>query len=201
MKGATMALGSMNRQMNLPGLTKIAMEFEKENDVMEQRQEMMDDAIDDAMDVGAEEEGEEVVEQVLEEIGVDLNQAVRGAPLNLFLFDLVRFTDARLSLGRRPQDCRRRRRQRPGLPRRLGVRAGARMTTCRRGWTASGGSGWGICMVFIQQRAGKPVAESGMSPRPKRHARPSTSAGRTSRRWGCTSVGMSTGGFGLPRLP
>lgn len=76
MKGATMALGSMNRQMNLPGLTKIAMEFEKENDIMEQRQEMMDDAIDDAMDVGAEEEGEEVVEQVLEEIGVDLNQAV-----------------------------------------------------------------------------------------------------------------------------
>lgn len=81
MKGATMALGSMNRQMNLPGLTKIAMEFEKENDIMEQRQEMMDDAIDDAMDVGAEEEGEEVVEQVLEEIGVDLNQAVRTDPV------------------------------------------------------------------------------------------------------------------------
>ena len=81
MKGATMALGSMNRQMNLPGLTKIAMEFEKENDIMEQRQEMMDDAIDDAMDVGAEEEGEEVVEQVLEEIGVDLNQAVSVGPL------------------------------------------------------------------------------------------------------------------------
>ncbi|CAI4219032.1 unnamed protein product [Parascedosporium putredinis] len=48
--------------------TKIAMEFERENDIMEQRQEMMDDAIDDAMDVGAEEEGDEVVEQVLEEI-------------------------------------------------------------------------------------------------------------------------------------
>lgn len=83
MKGATMALGSMNRQMNLPGLTKIAMEFERENDVMEQRQEMMDDAIDDAMDVGAEEEGEEVVEQVLEEIGVDLNQALGETPTGL----------------------------------------------------------------------------------------------------------------------
>jgi charged multivesicular body protein 2A len=76
MKGATMALGSMNRTMNLPALQRIAMEFERENDVMEQRQEMMDDAIDDAMDVGVEEEGDEVVEQVLEEIGVDLNQAV-----------------------------------------------------------------------------------------------------------------------------
>ncbi|PKS13325.1 hypothetical protein jhhlp_000096 [Lomentospora prolificans] len=83
MKGATMALGSMNRQMNLPGLAKIAMEFERENDIMEQRQEMMDDAIDDAMDVGAEEEGEEVVEQVLEEIGVDLNQALGETPTGL----------------------------------------------------------------------------------------------------------------------
>lgn len=76
MKGATMALGSMNKQMNLPQLQRIAMEFERENDVMEQRQEMMDDAVDDAMDVGVEEEGDEVVDQVLEEIGVDFNQAV-----------------------------------------------------------------------------------------------------------------------------
>ena len=76
MKGATVALGSMNRSMNLPALQRIAMEFERENDIMEQRQEMMDDAIDDVMDVGVEEEGDEVVEQVLEEIGVDLSQAV-----------------------------------------------------------------------------------------------------------------------------
>lgn len=74
-----MALGSMNKSMNLPALQRIAMEFERENDVMEQRQEMMDDAIDDAMDVGLEEEGDEVVEQVLEEIGVDLNQAVSSS--------------------------------------------------------------------------------------------------------------------------
>ena len=38
------------------------MEFERENDVMEQRKEMMDDAIDGAMDVG----GDEAIEQVLE---------------------------------------------------------------------------------------------------------------------------------------
>ncbi|CAK7213243.1 ESCRT-III subunit protein did4 [Sporothrix eucalyptigena] len=83
MKGATMALGSMNRTMNLPSLQRIAMEFERENDIMEQRQEMMDDAIDDAMDVGIEEEGDEVVEQVLEEIGVDLTQALGDAPQGL----------------------------------------------------------------------------------------------------------------------
>ncbi len=66
----------MNRQMNLPALQRIAMEFEKENDVMDQRQEMMDDAIDDVTGVEDEEEGEEVVREVLDEIGVDLGQAV-----------------------------------------------------------------------------------------------------------------------------
>lgn len=77
MKGATMLLGSMNRQMNLPALQRIAMEFEKENDIMDQRQEMMDDAIDDVTGLEDEEEGEEVVREVLDEIGVDLGQAVR----------------------------------------------------------------------------------------------------------------------------
>jgi charged multivesicular body protein 2A len=66
----------MNRQMNLPALQRIAMEFEKENDIMDQRQEMMDDAIDDATGMEDEEESEDVVNQVLDEIGIDLGQAV-----------------------------------------------------------------------------------------------------------------------------
>lgn len=81
MKGATVLLGSMNRQMNLPALQRIAMEFEKENDIMDQRQEMMDDAIDDVTGLEDEEEGEEVVNQVLDEIGIDLGQAVRHVTL------------------------------------------------------------------------------------------------------------------------
>ena len=80
MKGATQALGSMNKQMNLPQLQRIAMEFERENDIMEQRQDVMDESFEDAMDVGVEEEGDEVVDQVLEEIGVDFNQAVSATP-------------------------------------------------------------------------------------------------------------------------
>ena len=76
MKGATLLLGRMNRQMNLPALQRIAMEFEKENDIMDQRQEMMDDAIDDVTGLEDEEEGDEVVSRVLDEIGVDLGQAV-----------------------------------------------------------------------------------------------------------------------------
>ncbi|KAK9448800.1 Snf7 family [Limtongia smithiae] len=82
MKGATRLLGSMNRSMNLPALQKIAMEFEKENDIMDQRQEMMDDAVDDAME-DDEEESDEVVNQVLDEIGIDLNQALGETPSTL----------------------------------------------------------------------------------------------------------------------
>jgi Snf7 len=76
MKGATMLLGSMNRQMNLPALQRIAMEFERENDIMDQRQEMMDDAIDEVTGLEDEEESEDIVKEVLDEIGVDLSQAV-----------------------------------------------------------------------------------------------------------------------------
>ncbi|KAL8808719.1 MAG: hypothetical protein Q9223_007743 [Gallowayella weberi] len=83
MKGATSLLGSMNRQMNLPALQRIAMEFEKENDIMDQRQEMMDDAIDDVTGLEDEEEGDEVVNKVLDEIGVDLGQAMGETPSSL----------------------------------------------------------------------------------------------------------------------
>ena len=89
MKGATGVLGSMNRSMNLPALQRIAMEFEKENDIMDQRQEMMDDAIDDVTGLEDEAEGEEVVEQVLEEIGVDLRQAVSSLYLILLYKMLI----------------------------------------------------------------------------------------------------------------
>ncbi len=139
MKGATMALGSMNRTMNLPSLQRIAMEFERENDIMEQRQEMMDDAIDDAMDVGLEEEGDEVVEQVLEEIGVDLSQAVGFARMLTsacvtFLLTLFCSSSARLLQGYSPTRWRR-----PRSPRRLVAVAVAAMletTTSRHGSTA-----------------------------------------------------------------
>lgn len=90
MKGATQLLGSMNRQMNLPALQRIAMEFERENDIMDQRQEMMDDAIDDVTGLEDEEEGEEVVNQVLDEIGVDLGQSVsRALPRFTYLLILA----------------------------------------------------------------------------------------------------------------
>jgi charged multivesicular body protein 2A len=102
MKGATKLLGSMNKQMNLPALQRIAMEFEKENDIMDQRQEMMDDAIDDVTGLEDEEEGEEVVNQVLDEIGIDLGQSVsclgRGK--------CREHANSRRSSARRLKDCK-----------------------------------------------------------------------------------------------
>lgn len=97
MKGATGVLGSMNRNMNLPALQRIAMEFEKENDIMDQRQEMMDDAIDDVTGLEDEAEGDEIVDQVLEEIGVDLKNAVSWRilfPLN-YAEDSIRWARPR----------------------------------------------------------------------------------------------------------
>ena len=114
----------MNRQMNLPALQRIAMEFEKENDIMDQRQEMMDDAIDDA--TGMEDE-----EEVLDEIGIDLGQAVSTHPSpkahSLTLH----------SLARRPADCRRTQYLKLGW-RRLSAAAELTrmMTTFRHAWTA-----------------------------------------------------------------
>ena len=59
MKGATTALRTMSRNTNIVSLQHIAMEFERESDMAEQRQDIMDDVFDDAMDVGLEEEGDE----------------------------------------------------------------------------------------------------------------------------------------------
>lgn len=109
MKGATVLLGSMNRQMNLPALQRIAMEFEKENDIMDQRQEMMDDAIDDVAGVEDEEEGEEVVNQVLDEIGIDLGQAVSLARSHKHSVHVLTLLTARRDAVWAPEDtsCRR----------------------------------------------------------------------------------------------
>lgn len=80
MHGASRLLGSMNKQMNLPALARIAQEFERETDIMDQRQEMMDDAIDEGMMDEDEEESEEIVQKVLDEIGIDLDNQLRSAP-------------------------------------------------------------------------------------------------------------------------
>lgn len=79
MRGATKAMSSMNRQMNLPKIQQIMMEFEKESEIMDMKEEMMGDAIDDVVEEEEDEdESEEIVNKVLDEIGISLNQEVRN---------------------------------------------------------------------------------------------------------------------------
>merc|ERR1719321_1948617 len=44
MRGITRIMGRMNAKMNMPQIQKIMMEFEKQNEVMGMKEEMMDDA-------------------------------------------------------------------------------------------------------------------------------------------------------------
>jgi charged multivesicular body protein 2A len=65
MRGVTRAMASMNRQLNLPQIQRIMSDFERQSEIMDMKEEMMDDAIDDALgETGEEEETEAVVQQV-----------------------------------------------------------------------------------------------------------------------------------------
>eukprot|EP00116_Pleurobrachia_bachei_P009710 sb/3469972/ len=82
MKGVTKAMGAMNKQMNMPQMQKIMMEFEKEADMMDMKEDMMNDIVDDVM--GAEEDEEEsdqLVNQVLDELGLSLNDELNSMPM------------------------------------------------------------------------------------------------------------------------
>ncbi|CAJ0855120.1 9843_t:CDS:2 [Entrophospora sp. SA101] len=81
MRGATK---SMNRQMNPPAMQKIMMEFEKESEMMDMKEEVMNDVIDDTMaEEDDEEETEMIVNQVLDEIGITLDQSLVDAPTTI----------------------------------------------------------------------------------------------------------------------
>lgn len=69
---------SMNGKLNLPGIQKVMMEFERESEIMDMKEEMMNDVIDDVMDdeMNEEEETDLIVSQVLDEIGISLDQSV-----------------------------------------------------------------------------------------------------------------------------
>uniref|UniRef100_A0A914I618 C3H1-type domain-containing protein n=1 Tax=Globodera rostochiensis TaxID=31243 RepID=A0A914I618_GLORO len=81
MKGVTRAMRSMNKQLNLPQIQKIMNEFEKQSEIMDMKEEMMDDAIDDAMgDADEEEETDKVVQQVLDELGIQMTEEMGKLP-------------------------------------------------------------------------------------------------------------------------
>lgn len=81
MKGVSKALKSMNSKMKLPQMQKIMMEFERESEIMDMKEEMMNDAIDDVMEGDEdEEESDAIVSQVLDELGLSLSDDLMGIP-------------------------------------------------------------------------------------------------------------------------
>merc|ERR1712210_373232 len=54
MKGVTRAMGRMNKQMNLPQIQKIMQQFEKESEIMDMKEEMMNElGLENMAEVGA----------------------------------------------------------------------------------------------------------------------------------------------------
>ncbi|CAF0737273.1 unnamed protein product [Brachionus calyciflorus] len=79
MKQVTKAMSTMNKKMNLPEIQKIMMEFEKQSEMMDMKEELMDDAIDMALgDDDDEIEGDKIVNQVLDELGIELTEKLTG---------------------------------------------------------------------------------------------------------------------------
>eukprot|EP01107_Rhizomastix_libera_P015637 TRINITY_DN5993_c2_g1_i2.p1 TRINITY_DN5993_c2_g1~~TRINITY_DN5993_c2_g1_i2.p1 ORF type:complete len:214 (+),score=43.25 TRINITY_DN5993_c2_g1_i2:37-642(+) len=82
MVGVTRAMASMNRQMNLPQIQRIMMEFQKQSEIMDMKEEMVSDTMESGMD-DAEGESDEVVNQIMEEIGIDLSGQLGVAPVGM----------------------------------------------------------------------------------------------------------------------
>ncbi|XP_045453693.1 charged multivesicular body protein 2a [Melitaea cinxia] len=81
MRGVTRAMATMNRQLNVPQIQKILQEFEKQSEIMDMKEEMMNDSIDEAMEADDdEEESDAVVSQILDELGLQLNDQLSGLP-------------------------------------------------------------------------------------------------------------------------
>ncbi|GAX28834.1 charged multivesicular body protein 2B [Fistulifera solaris] len=83
---AVTAMGSItesmkvaNKQMDIKKTTKIMAEFQRENERIQVKEEMMDDVLMDAFDSeGMEEEADQLTNQVLAELGVELDQQMVG---------------------------------------------------------------------------------------------------------------------------
>ncbi|XP_035662824.1 charged multivesicular body protein 2a-like [Branchiostoma floridae] len=81
MKGVTKAMATMNKQLKLPQIQKIMMDFERQSEIMDMKEEMMNDAIDDAMgDEDDEDESDAIVTQVLDELGLQLTDDLANLP-------------------------------------------------------------------------------------------------------------------------
>lgn len=83
MKATAKAMYKMNKAVDVPAITKMMADFERENAKTELMQEIMGDALDEAMaDENTEEEEEQIVNQVLDEIGISFGDELPEASAN-----------------------------------------------------------------------------------------------------------------------
>ncbi|WFD45302.1 ESCRT-III subunit protein did4 [Malassezia psittaci] len=89
MKGASKALSSMNRSMNIMAVQRVLQDFERETSTMDMKDEMMNDAMEDTLGgeedamgdgVGENEESDAILRQVLDEIGVSVDHQLGSVP-------------------------------------------------------------------------------------------------------------------------
>lgn len=81
MAGVTHSLQLLNGQMNMPAMQRMMMEYEKQSEMMEFKQEMMDDAMDDIFEADGEEEKTELmVNQILDEVGMASASGLGSVP-------------------------------------------------------------------------------------------------------------------------
>jgi charged multivesicular body protein 2A len=81
MKGVVKVMGKMNQKMNIPQIQAIMAEFEKQNEIMGMKDEMMGDAMDEAFnDDDDDEEENSIVDQVLAELDVVQKDQMAVAP-------------------------------------------------------------------------------------------------------------------------
>lgn len=81
MRGVTQGLVRMNRQMNLPQIQRVIHEFQKQTDIVDMKEEMINDVMDDVFEEETDEqESDQIVNQVLDELGIEMNQTLSSLP-------------------------------------------------------------------------------------------------------------------------
>lgn len=83
MRDATKAMYLLNKQIDNKQLQQIMMTFERENEYMDIKQELMDDTIDGIMSNSMDDEQEEeLISQIMDEIGIEITKTLDSAPTN-----------------------------------------------------------------------------------------------------------------------
>lgn len=80
MAKTSMAMGTMNQQMNIRTIQQMANTFETESTKMSMKSEMMDEVYDSVFE-GDEEKESDIMNQIYDEIGLDYAQSAPAAPI------------------------------------------------------------------------------------------------------------------------